>query len=119
MTEKTAMQQMIDFITSEEYPHLYTAVKDEWFKTKKEKEKQKIENINDLKNELFKKNINFCDNPTSNDNVFTLTFSINKNNVNNEFIVSYENDGNIKTIILMGNNGNLKKSNIKKIYSTH
>jgi hypothetical protein len=42
MTEKTAMQQMIDFITSEEYPHLYTAVKDEWFKTFIEKEKQQI-----------------------------------------------------------------------------
>lgn len=36
------MQQMIDFITSEEYPHLYTAVKDEWFKTFIEKEKQQI-----------------------------------------------------------------------------
>ena len=40
--QKTVIQQMIDFVTSEEYPHLYTAVKDEWFKTFLEKEKQQI-----------------------------------------------------------------------------
>lgn len=85
----------------------------------KEKNKEKLKNgtIVDLKNELFKKNINFNDNSTSNENVFTLTFSINKNDINNEFIVSYDNETNIKSIILMGNNGNLKKCNFKKIYS--
>lgn len=85
----------------------------------KEKEKEKYKNgtVIDLKNALFKKNINFNDNSTSNENVFTLTFSINKNDINNEFIVSYDNESNIKSIILMGNNGNLKKCNLKKIYS--
>ncbi len=33
---------MIDFVRSEEYTHLYSAVKDEWFKTFLEKEKQQI-----------------------------------------------------------------------------
>ena len=37
---KTVVQQMIDFVTSDEYNHLYPNVKQEWFNTFLEKEKQ-------------------------------------------------------------------------------
>ncbi len=36
---KTVVQQMIDFVTSDEYSHLYPNVKQEWFNTFLEKEK--------------------------------------------------------------------------------
>ena len=36
---KTVVQQMIDFVTSDEYNHLYPNVKQEWFNTFLEKEK--------------------------------------------------------------------------------
>ena len=37
---KTVVQEMIDFVTSDEYNHLYPNVKQEWFNTFLEKEKQ-------------------------------------------------------------------------------
>ena len=40
--KKTVVEQMIEFVRSGEYPHLYASVVDEWFKTFLEKEKQQI-----------------------------------------------------------------------------
>lgn len=40
--KKTVMQEFIEFISSEEYPRLYNSIKEEWFKTFLEKEKQQI-----------------------------------------------------------------------------
>ena len=39
---KSVVQEMIDFVTSDEYNHLYPNVKQEWFNTFLEKEKQQI-----------------------------------------------------------------------------
>ena len=44
---KTVVQEMIDFVTSNEYNHLYQNVKQEWFNTFLEKEKQQIINAFD------------------------------------------------------------------------
>lgn len=44
---KTVVQEMIDFVTSDEYNHLYPNVKQEWFNTFLEKEKQQIINAFD------------------------------------------------------------------------
>lgn len=38
----TALQQMIDFVTNDDFTRLYPNVKSEWFKTFLEKEKQQI-----------------------------------------------------------------------------
>ena len=40
--KKTAMQQLIDFIKSDDFKYLYDSVKEEWFNTFLEKEKQQI-----------------------------------------------------------------------------
>lgn len=44
---KTVVQEMIDFVTSDEYNHLYPNVKQEWFNTFLEKEKLRIINAFD------------------------------------------------------------------------
>ena len=41
---KTVVQEIIDFVTSEEYNHLYPNVKQEWFNTFLEKEREQIFN---------------------------------------------------------------------------
>lgn len=45
--KKTAMQQLIDFIKSDDFKYLYDSVKEEWFNTFLEKEKQQIKDAYD------------------------------------------------------------------------
>lgn len=40
--KKTAVEQVVEFFRSGEYPHLYRSVVDEWIKTFLEKERQQI-----------------------------------------------------------------------------
>ena len=45
--KKTAVQQLVDFVKSDDFKYLYDSVKEEWFNTYLEKEKQQIKDAYD------------------------------------------------------------------------